>query len=42
MLQVVVLGRAGLESISDLGPIKQIDPQRGFGLSREDLTQVAN
>jgi len=37
--QITVQGRAGLESIEDLGPPASIDAQRGFGLSREDLLE---
>lgn len=38
-LQVALQGLSGLESISDLGPITALDPQKGFGLSRADLTE---
>jgi hypothetical protein len=38
-IEVTLQGRAGLESIEDLGPAASIDSQRGFGLSREDLSE---
>eukprot|EP00976_Prorocentrum_cordatum_P111495 1195374-Prorocentrum_minimum.AAC.1 len=38
--QVLVQGLSGLESIADLGPIQNLDPQRAFGIEREDILQA--
>jgi hypothetical protein len=37
--QVLVQGLSGVESIADLGTIDRLDPQRAFGIAREDLQQ---
>jgi len=39
-IQVLVQGLSGLESIADLGPIQNLDPQRAFGIEREDILQA--
>eukprot|EP00238_Polyblepharides_amylifera_P014357 CAMPEP_0196587186 /NCGR_PEP_ID=MMETSP1081-20130531/56685_1 /TAXON_ID=36882 /ORGANISM="Pyramimonas amylifera, Strain CCMP720" /LENGTH=296 /DNA_ID=CAMNT_0041909293 /DNA_START=46 /DNA_END=936 /DNA_ORIENTATION=- len=41
-IEVTMSGRAGLESIADLGPQSGLEPQRGFGVSRGDLVEGGN
>lgn len=38
-IEVLVQGLSGVESIADLGTIDRLDPQRAFGIAREDLQQ---